>query len=272
MTEELCKLVDDAEVLIIGIGSEWDWVKNGIKKDDRYGRVLEFCNKPENKWLLPIVEYEYAYYNNDDRIEMAYKCLKELVGDKKYFLISDICLQDALIYGFDPDCCVYPCGNFMYLQTDDANGMLYAADKNADFMGLVDKIHKIITDDNGTFEEETVFEKPFFEGNQLYINQKRPEYSTINYNENAYKDGWDRYRKYLTSTLNKKLLVLELGVGLEFPTVVRWPSEKVTFINKKAHLVRVHEKLYQATPEIKDKTDSVKMNSIDYILQESTGL
>ena len=63
--------------------------------------------------------------------------------------------------------------------------------------------------------------------------------------------------------------MLELGVGLEYPTVVRLPFENVVSLNKKAHLVRVHEKLYQATPEIKEKTDSIKMNSVDYILQES---
>ena len=162
MANELSKLVEDSDLLVIGIGSEWDWVKNGIKKDDRYNRILEYCKEEDNKWLLPIVEYEYAYYNNDDRIEKAYKGLKELVGDKKYFLISDICLQDALIYGFDPERCVYPCGNYMYLQTDDADGMLYAADKNPDFMRIVNAIHAIITDRNGSFDEQIVFERPFF--------------------------------------------------------------------------------------------------------------
>ena len=77
---------------------------------------------------------------------------------------------------------------------------------------------------------------------------------------------------YLSRTLNSNLLILELGVGLEYPTVVRWPFEKITFINKKAHLIRVHEKLYHHTPEIDGKTDSIPMNSVDYCLQESKGL
>lgn len=77
--------------------------------------------------------------------------------------------------------------------------------------------------------------------------------------------------KFLTNTLNSKLLILELGVGLDYPTVIRWPFEKVAFINKQAHLIRVHEKLYQHTPEIQDKTESVQMNSVNYILQENNG-
>lgn len=269
MTGSLKELVADADQLLIGIGSEWNWVKNGLKKDDRYNELLDYCSIEENNWLLPIVEYEYAYYNSDADIEKAYKELKELIGDKKFFLVSDICLWDAPMYGFDVSRCVYPCGNYMYLQTAEENGELILSDKNADFMSIVGMIHDIIINSNGSFDKSISFKKPFFEGKELYINQKRPEYSKINYNEIAYKDRWSEYLKFLSRTLNSKLLILELGVGLQYPTVIRLPFENVVALNKKAHLVRVHEKLYQATPEIKDKTDSVKMNSVDYILQES---
>ncbi len=269
MTGNLKELIADADRLIIGIGSEWNWVKNAIKKDDRYNEILDYCSIEENSWLKPIVEYEYAYYNNDEKIEEAYKGLLKLIGDKKFFLVSDICLWDAPMFGFDVKNCVYPCGNYMYLQTDSADGELFAADKNPDFMETVNAIHRIITEDNGSFDKNIFFKKAFFEGNELYINQKRPEYSKINYNEIAYKDRWSDYLTFLSRTLNFKLVMLELGVGLEYPTVVRLPFENVVSLNKKAHLIRVHEKLYQATPEIKDKTDSVKMNSVDYILQES---
>ncbi|SFU94156.1 hypothetical protein [Butyrivibrio sp. INlla21] len=269
MTGNLKELIADADRLIIGIGSEWNWVKNAIKKDDRYNEILDYCSIEENSWLKPIVEYEYAYYNNDEKIEEAYKGLLKLIGDKKFFLVSDICLWDAPMFGFDVKNCVYPCGNYMYLQTDSADGELFAADKNPDFMETVNAIHKIITEDNGSFDKNISFKKAFFEGNELYINQKRPEYSKINYNEIAYKDRWSDYLTFLSRTLNFKLVMLELGVGLEYPTVVRLPFENVVSLNKKAHLIRVHEKLYQATPEIKEKTDSVKMNSVDYILQES---
>ena len=111
-----------------------------------------------------------------------------------------------------------------------------------------------------------------FDGQTLYLNQKRQEYSKIKYNESSYLDNWDKYTKYLSSTMGKNLLMLELGVSLDYPTVIRWPFEKVAFVNNKAHLIRVHEKLYHHTPEIKDKTDSVQMNSVNYIIQESNGL
>ena len=272
MEKELSELIGNADQCIIGLGSEWNWVNSGISKDSRYDQIIEYCKHEGNQWLLPIVEYEFAYYNNDNRIEEAYKGLRKLLGDKKYFLVSDLFLQDALLYGFDIDRVVYPCGNYMYLQTANDKDELMEAQKIPEYMELVDSIHKIITDLDGNLGEESSFSRPFLSGRELYLNQKRTEYSKIVYNESAYKGRWDEYMQYLARTLNSNLLILELGVGLEHPTVVRWPFEKVAFINKKAHLVRVHEKLYHHTPEIGDKTDSIQMNSVDYILQESKGL
>lgn len=272
MEQGLFKYIEDADIIIVGIGSEWNWVKTGLKNDVRYKQLIEYCGREGNQWLLPIVEYEYAYYNNDTKIENAYRALRKLIGDKKYFLVSDIFLQDALMYGFDPDCSVYPCGNYMYLQTSDPEDQLIEAAKSEEFMDIVNSIHCIINDLDGNIGDDSSFSHPFLDGKQLYLNQKRSEYKIVKYNEAAYIANWDRYMKYLSQTLNSNLLILELGVGLEYPTVVRWPFEKVTFVNKKAHLIRVHEKLYHHTPEIADKTESIQMNSIDFVCQESKEL
>lgn len=271
MAQALSQMIGEADQVIIGIGSEWNWVKKGINNDPRYKQLIEYCSREGNQFLLPIVEYEYAYYNSDSRIDEAYEALKSLIGDKKYFLVSDLFLQDALLHGMDPEKCVYPCGNYMYLQTGNADDALIQAQSSEEFMDIVNTIHHLITDLDGNLGEDSTFSKPFMYGKQLYLNQKRHEYNTIHYNEMAYKDRWDEYMKYLSRTLNSNLLILELGVGLDYPTVVRWPFEKITFVNKKAYLVRVHEKLYHHTPEIESKTESIPMNSVDYILRESKG-
>ena len=272
MEFELKEQISSADLVIIGIGSEWNWIKSGIKNDPRYGQLLEYCNHEGNHFLLPILEYEYAYYNTDNRTKEAYIGLRKLIDDKKYFIVSDLFLQDAPLNGFDPSKCVNPCGNYTYLQTANGQDELYEAIKVPEFMEKVESIHKIITELDGNIGEDSTFSSVFYNGKELYLNQKRQEYSKIKYNESSYISRWNEYMDYLGRTLNSKLLILELGVGLEYPTVVRWPFEKVTFINKKAHLVRVHEKLYHHTPEIDDKTDSIQMNSVDYILQESQGL
>ncbi len=272
MNRRLQEVINDSDTLIIGIGEEWNWVKKDLKNDRRYYELLRLSEDDEYNWLRPIIEYEYAYFNSNETIENAYRGLKKLIGEKRYFLISDLFLQDALLYGFDPKKSVYPCGNYMYLQTNDLEDDLIKARKSDDFVNLVDEIHDIVIKNNGTINREIKFAKPFLDGKELYINQKRKEYNNLNYNEKEYQEGWEIYKRYLSNTLNSNLLILELGVGLDYPTVIRWPFEKVAFINKKAHFVRVNEKLFHSTAEIKEKTDSIAMNSVNYILQESEGL
>ena len=272
MEQGLKEQISSSDLIIVGIGSEWNWVKKGINNDPRYAGLLEYCSHDGNQFLLPIIEFEYAHYNTDKKIEEAYRALRNLIGDKKYFLVSDIFLQDALKYGFDEKRCVYPCGNYKYLQSSNPDEELIEAENVPVFMELVDSIHKLITGLDGNLGEDSSFSNIFFDGKELYLNQKRQEYSKIKYNEKSYIETWKDYTTFLSRTLNSNLLILELGVGLEYPTVVRWPFEKVAFINNKAHLVRVHEKLYHHTPEIENKTDSIQMNSVEYILQESKGL
>ena len=85
------------------------------------------------------------------------------------------------------------------------------------------------------------------------------------YNENGYLEKWQLYTKWLQGTLNKKLLVLELGVSMRFPSVIRWPFEKVAFFNNKAFFIRINEKLYQITEELSSKGVGIAENAIDWI-------
>ena len=57
---------------------------------------------------------------------------------------------------------------------------------------------------------------------------------TDSYDENGYLNNWTQYMKWLQLTLNKKLGIVELGVNLDFPSVIRWPFEKAGYLNKKA--------------------------------------
>ena len=87
------------------------------------------------------------------------------------------------------------------------------------------------------------------------------------YDEEGYLADWRMYTKWLQGTLNKKLCVLELGVDLTFPNIIRWPFEKVAFYNQKALFIRVNEKLYHMSEELKDKGVAVNKKSIDWLLE-----
>ena len=85
------------------------------------------------------------------------------------------------------------------------------------------------------------------------------------YIEEGYLPQWNRYTAWLAGTLNKKLLILELGVGFGTPTVIRWPFEKTVSLNKKAHMYRIHGKFAQLSAEMGERAVSVPMNSVEFI-------
>lgn len=83
------------------------------------------------------------------------------------------------------------------------------------------------------------------------------------------EDEWDGYMKWLAGTLNRKTVLLELGENFLHPTIIRWPFEKMAFINKKACLYRVHKKFYQITDELKEKAAAVKEDSVLFMAEWS---
>ena len=76
---------------------------------------------------------------------------------------------------------------------------------------------------------------------------------------------WDKYTKWLQGTLNRNVLILELGVGLKYPRVIRFPFEKAAYFNKKADFIRVHGRLYQMTEELGDKGISIAQNAVAFL-------
>ena len=69
------------------------------------------------------------------------------------------------------------------------------------------------------------------------------------YIEEGYLPRWEAYKKWQTGTLNRRLVILELGEGFKTPTVMRWPFEKIGFFNQKSVFYRIHETFFQIPKE-----------------------
>lgn len=79
---------------------------------------------------------------------------------------------------------------------------------------------------------------------------------------------WDAYMLWLSCTLNRETVILELGEGFRNPDVIRWPFEKTAMINQKAYLYRIHKKFYQIPDELKEKAAAVACSSVEFFAQE----
>ena len=86
------------------------------------------------------------------------------------------------------------------------------------------------------------------------------------YDESGYLPQWQAYQTWLGNTLNRDLVILELGVGFSYPSVLRFPDEKMTFFNQKSTLVRVHSELSQVPKEIAERSIMVAESPVELFM------
>ena len=234
MIQNIRDKIKDAELVLVGIGEELE-----IKKDETEGNEGQNAVKKRKE---------------------CYQQLKELIKDKNYFIVTlcmDGIIQEAEL---DKKRIVEPCGSFYKLQcSNKCTPDIYEPEN-----WQIEKIRKFI---EGKCTESDI-NMPLCPK----CNKAPLTFNTIlaeNYAEEGYLDMWQIYNKWLQGTINKKLCILELGVGMRFPTVIRWPFEKVAYFNQKATLYRVHSKLYQITEEIKDRSFGIESEPMEFLKELS---
>lgn len=88
------------------------------------------------------------------------------------------------------------------------------------------------------------------------------------YKEEGYLPQWSKYMTWLQGTMNRKVCLLELGAGLQFSSVFRFPFEKMSYFNQKAICFRVHKTLYQLTEEMAVRSISVPVHAVALFSQD----
>lgn len=267
--ETIREKVSEADMILLGIGEELQ-----INTEDIFEKSLvyqafadeigtfeeEECDFIKNS--LYICEAEKKNQGLFMEKLKVYDRLQRLIGNKNYFVVTT-CNDDVIYFSsFDSGRVVSPCGTRRQMKCKSA-------------------CHK------DTFETKEFFERLNRRLLQMYengqscgeIRQEIPRcrecgaymemnfVGTAGYSEKSYEKSWRRYMLWLQGTLNKKICILELGVGFSYPTVIRWPFEKVAMLNQKACFVRVNKKLPQVAKEIKEKSFSVEMDSSSFIAE-----
>lgn len=251
--------INEAELVLIGIGSEMQVKFQVLKEIPNFREKFSLLEKREDKeWLLPFLIRYYLEKKFHPEIISAYGNLKRLLRNKNYFIVS-LSTDDIIKnMGFQADRVVLPCGTYDVLQcARNCSGKLYPIEE-----GLWNKVCGWIEDKVSLDELEAIRCPDCMEA--LVMNQ----YGELSYHEGGYLEDWKRYTKWLQGTINKKLCILELGVGMEFPSVVRWPFEKICFYNQKAVFWRVHSSLYQLSEEIRMRGKSVKKNPLQFLNEQ----
>ena len=228
MNQEVLSLLADADKVLIGIGESFE------RKDEILNTEAFKLLEKENSLLAGFQRLDYWQANPKNDVVDAYNRLYELVGQKDYFIVTT-CMDDRIYESlFSEDRIAAPCGTWKYLQCSD-----------------------LCTEELSPVTREMIDKKEM-----IYCPhcQKRVSFNQVTcstYNEKGYLAQWGAYRNWLQRTINQKLCIIELGVGMNYPTIVRWPFEKIAFCNNKASFVRIHDYLYQMTEELAGKGISI---------------
>ena len=171
-------------------------------------------------------------------LKEAYEALYELIKEKDYYIVTT--LTDGAIYEmpFDKNKIVAPCGNIHWRQCSKA-------------------CTKDIWEENEVPDDVCPHCKAPLTGNTI---------KAETYIEEGYLPRWKDYMKWQTGTINRSLVILELGEGFATPTVMRWPFEKIIYFNQKSRLYRVNESFYQLPKEAEERGVSVHENSVRWML------
>lgn len=260
---QLCRdKISEAEMVLVGLGEEFDC--NGLQKCPQYGAGMESLNAMGLGMLIPawngFCSGKCTEKQGKGTAGKALERLRVLLESKNYFVVSTSTSNEIYRTAWRTGRLVMPCG---------------AAVKKQCVKGCAEVLEEI------TREEDSGL-RAYFEN--LYAGQPADKIPCLlgkcpvcgsdmvlnniyaeGYNENGYLEQWQLYKKWLQGTVNKKLLILELGVGMRFPTVIRWPFEKAAYFNNKAYFYRVNKKIYQLTEELSGKGSGISQNAIDWL-------
>lgn len=269
---QLEQAVADADLVLVGLGEEWVLSEELILEDlaDKnkilYEMFLKAGKDERYRKLLPLLTAYYYDSYIPKAWEKAYKNMLEMLKDKNYFIVSLTVDPYLKKMGFKEERCVNPCGTYEKIQCEEGcNTQLISTQHLLEKMRrLFDDVTK--TDCSGQSVERCLEQCVVFMdeyhcdacgANMVFnlLDAKR-------YLEEGYLERWQIYMKWLQGTLNKKLCVIEAGVGMKLPSVIRWPFEKTVFYNQKANMFRIHEKFYQVNEEVAERSYGCKCHSV----------
>lgn len=257
-TRDIIAEIREADLVLVGLGEEFDGA-GSLRACPEYLGGLELVREAGSGWLEPAWA-EYCLAKRGWSIEPALRKLAAFLEDKNYFIVSTAMNRRIGLTQWKEKRVVMPCGSTLKKQCGRGCGQIpYNLEKRDE--DLLQEIFDGLTQGKLPGNGEHALGCCPECGAHMVLNTVHAD----EYDEKGYLEQWQLYTKWLQGTLNRNLAVLELGVGMRYPTVIRWPFEKIAFFNKKAKFVRVNESLYQLTEELRGKGCGIPRNGVEWL-------
>ena len=208
--------------------------------EDLYTASFYPFSSQEEKWAF------WAKLIKLNRFREPLKLYQELlafVKDKNYFVITTNVDGQFETAGFDTEKIFAVQGDYRFLQCENAcHNQLY------DNQEMVEEWLKHTKDCK--IPSYLVAKCPVCGGN-MEMNLRKD--ANFVQDENWYKQA-KRYEEFLDNAEDKKLLLLEIGVGFNTPGIIRFPFVQMVYNNITANLVRINKDYAFVNKEIENKT------------------
>lgn len=233
--EEILQKIKEAEYVLVGLGQEFD-MEFFLQSREDYRRIREQLQQQNALWLLPYVDAQFRKQylpEMEAEIEQGLQNLAKILEKKSYFIVSsstnhrlaEIPWKKMLL---KKERFVAPCGDWTKKQCLD---------------GCEEGIQAVTEEDRKQLQKcFNELENEAFSAPVLGKCPKCGKALTLNnvyagrYDEKGYLKNWTEYQNWLQNTLNHKMVLLEIGEGDRFPTIIRSPFERIALFQQKADL------------------------------------
>lgn len=256
------KIIEEADAIIIGAGAGLSEAAGLTYSGERFEKNFkEFIEKyqmtdlysagfhpfdtQEEKWAFWSKHIHFSQYT-DNGVQL-YRDLLEVVKDKEYFVITTNVDSQFEKTGFEKEKifevqgnfgkfqCSTPCHNKVYNNKKQVFEMIEKQEDLKIPTELIPKCPKC----GANMAMHLRIDNTFVETEQWEIQK-------------------ERYYEFLNENKDKNIVFLELGVGFNTPTIIRFPFERFNNMLPKSNLIRVN----------KEESSSVDIISITSDMEE----
>lgn len=256
------ELIKNADAVLIGAGAGLsssagiDYSEESFKKHfpelvraygmtDMYTSAFYEFDTEEERWSYWAKHINYSFIAPPPF--KAYKELLEIVKDKDYFVITTNVDGQFEKSGFDQTRVFEVQGSYGKMQCSvGCHNKLY------DNTELVKKMLK--SKDNLKVDSELVPICPVCK-EKMEINIRKDAFFVED-------DNWHKlnklYENFIKDNINKKLVLIELGVGFNTPGIIRFPFEQLAYTHDNIILIRINDKYNDMAYELKKQAICIK--------------
>lgn len=242
--KKAAEIIEEAEYILIGAGAGLSAAAgltySGKRFTDNFPEFIEKYGMTDmysaGFYPFPDEQARWGYWSKHvylNRIAPKalplYNQLRELVKNKKYFVLTTNADHQFYKAGFGDDKIFATQGDYGLIQC--ARGCHQKTYDDIDMMKQMNQARK-----NCLVPSYMVPKCPVC-GGPMTMNLRCDRYFV---EDEAWHGAENRFGNFLNECLKEKTVLLELGIGFNTPTIVRFPFEKLVRENKNIKLIRLN--------------------------------